>query len=541
MHVVTTQQMRRLEQAAVDAGATWPGLMEQAGWGVAQEALRRRGTAQPWRVLVLVGPGNNGGDGLVAARHLRDAQAHVSLYIWNRSHPEQDANWHRCRQRDLAETFAADDPDRRALRRLLQEADLVIDALLGMGVSRPVAGDLAAIVALVNEMHAQRRNYTVLAVDMPTGVHSDSGAVLGVALQADVTVATGMLKRGLLLYPGRSYAGDVVVADIGIPSSDLEAHMSQTLTAEQARALLPARAEDGHKGTFGKVLVVAGSLHYPGAAILATTGGARVGAGLVTLASGRSVLAVGGRSPEVTILPLPEADWGTIGAEAASELFKHLEGYQSLLIGPGLGHEEPTRLFLQRLLGLEQPKAKGRVGFLSANTPAKSVEEPRGPVALPPTVLDADGLNLLATIEDWPEHLPKNHFVFTPHPGEMKRLLKVEELESDLVQVASDAATRWGQVVVLKGATTVIAAPDGRSFVHDLANPALASAGTGDVLSGAIAGLLAQGCDLFAAAALGVYLHGAAGVLLREELGDTGTLASDLFPRLPRAIKALRG
>ena len=317
--------------------------------------------------------------------------------------------------------------------------------------------------------------------------------------------------------------------------------MSEILDAARARGLLPKRPVDGYKGTFGSLLVVAGSIHYPGAATLACAGAGRVGAGLVTLATGRSVLGGGGRGPEVTLLPLPEADWGAIGPEAVEELEKRIASYQALVIGPGLGQAEPTGLFIQRMLGLERPKTRSRVGFVgnsAANAPAG---EDRKALELPPTVLDADGLNLLAGIEDWPEHMPKDRFVFTPHPGEMRRLLKVDDLDADTAIVARDAATRWGQVVVLKGATTVVAGPDGRTLVHEGNNPALATAGTGDVLSGAIGGLLAQGLALFDAAALGVYLHAAAGELVRAELGEMGTLASDLLLRLPKAIMALRG
>jgi len=546
MQLVTTEQMRHLEQRTVDAGATWAGLMEQAGWGVAQEGLRRLGNPQERRVLILVGPGNNGGDGLVVARHLHDAGAQVSLYIWKRNESPEDANRRRCRRRDIPEIAAADDADRTHLRQLLTEADLIVDALLGMGTSRPVAGDLAEIVTTVNHLSKQHTGSTtpgmtatILAIDVPTGIHSDSGAVLEVALHADITVATGLPKRGLLFYPGKLYAGELTLADIGIPPRDLEMIMSEVITAEQARALLPARPEDSHKGTFGKVMIVAGSLHYPGAATLATTGAGRVGAGLVTLATARSVLLAGGRGPEVTLLPLPEAELGTLGLSAAEELLKNLDGYQALLVGPGLGQEEPTSRFIQRLFGMEQSRKRPRVGFRiqeeQPETPSGQTEPPQ----LPPTVIDADGLNLLSAIEDWPERLNREHFILTPHPGEMKRLLQVEELADDPVEVATDAAARWNQVVVFKGATTVIAAPDGRSVVHAVGNPALATAGTGDVLSGAIAGLLAQGLKLFDAAVLGVYLHAAAGALVREELGEMGTLASDLFTRLPRVIKGL--
>lgn len=564
MLVATTAQMRALEQGAVDAGATWQGLIEQAGWGVAQESLRLLGPAAGRAVLVLVGPGNNGADGLVVARHLHDAGARVTLYVWRRAADPADWNLQRCRERAMPELRADADPDRAALRRALTQADLIIDALLGMGISRAVSGELAEIVQTVNTRDpatnhqppttthaAPARNGherpaarppgrpVVLAVDLPTGVHSDTGALLGVAVRADVTVATGLVKRGLLCYPGRAWAGELVVADIGLAPQQLEALMSERINPESVRGWLPARPADAHKGTFGKVMVVAGSLIYPGAASLASAGALRTGAGLVTLATGRSVLGGPGRLPEVTLRPLPEAEWGVIGENAATELLKHLEGYTALLIGPGLGREQPTRTFLERLLGVEPPRQRGGIGF-RINAEEKPADQPQRP-ELPPTVIDADGLNLLAEIEGWSERLPRGRCVLTPHPGEMKRLLKVEQLDNDPVRQAEQAAQSWGQLVVLKGATTVVAEPEGRSAIHDGGNPALATAGTGDVLAGAIAGLLAQGCPPFEAACAGVYLHAAAGQILRAELGDAGTIASDLLLRLPLAIKQLKG
>ncbi|NTV63374.1 MAG: NAD(P)H-hydrate epimerase [Oscillochloris sp.] len=538
MKLVSTQEMRALEQVAVASGATWAGLMEQAGWGVAQVALSRirRGA----RALILVGPGNNGGDGLVVARHLHDAGHPTQIYCWHRPAQPDDANRERCRKRDIDDLDAAQDADQAELRLALEQADLVVDALLGSGLSRVVTRELAAIVATVNATRARRgRDCLILAIDLPTGIDSESGAILGTAIQADLTIATGAIKRGMLFDPGRALSGTVALTHIGIPTQNLEACMSEMLTAEYARTLLPARPAAAHKGDFGKALIVAGSLHYPGAAALACGGAGRVGAGLVTLAATRSVLGTGGRGPEVTLLPLPEGEWGAPGPNAIDDLAKALTSYQALLIGPGLGSADPTKEFIRRIFGLEQPKARARVGFLAM--PSNGASEERKPIDLPATVLDADGLNLLASIEDWPERLPGGRFVFTPHPGEMRRLLKVESLPADLTTCALDAAQAWGQVVVLKGATTVVAGPDGRSLIYAGANPALATAGTGDVLAGAVVGLLAQGMNPFDAAALAVFLHGAAGACVRAELGDAGALASDLLPQLPQAIRALRG
>jgi NAD(P)H-hydrate epimerase len=616
MIIVSTEAMRRLEHATVEAGVeTWASLMEHAGRGVANYALAYLTATHGRHVVVLVGPGNNGGDGLVAARYLHDAGMVVTLIIWNRAAPQtdqdnqgdqgdqdnqdnQDINWLQCRTRHITEKQVQTTDDLQEVSTLLSHANLIIDALLGMGVNRPVTGILAHLVACI----AQARQPTqagangtsgtvsscpspkVLAVDVPTGIHSDTGKVMGCAVQADMTIATGLTKTGLLHYPGKSYAGILSVATIGIPATYLEMIMSKTLGKHEAYSLLPARPVEAHKGSFGKVLVIAGSLNYPGAAVLATAAAGRVGAGLVTLATARSIINTTGRPPEVTLLPLPESEPGTIGKQAADELTTHLPNYQAVLVGPGLSTEKSVKEFLCDFLSIKLPDTQESLGFRvgtpekrhegkkpTASTPvgfimhkpkttatdpanepsdhasesgeageADKTDEIAQQHQLPPMVIDADGLNILADVADWAEQLGAERCILTPHPGEMKRLLGVEELHDDRVQVATEAAARWRQVVVLKGATTVIAAPDGSCRVFADGNPALATAGTGDVLAGAIAGLLAQGVSLFDAAVLGVYLHAQAGRLLHKELGDMGTLASDLLIRLPRSIKMLK-
>lgn len=537
MKLAYTQQMRDLEAAAVAAGQTWAGLMEQAGTGVAQTILAQLDDAHARRALILVGPGNNGGDALVVARHLAQAGLQPQLYLWRRIYRDDDLNWQLCRQLGLPETFAADDPEQDTLVHLLQSADYVVDGLLGMGTQRPVADLLAAIVQTVNRVRAARPDLQIVSIDLPTGIQSDSGAVLDHAIRADLTVATGLAKRGLLCQPGRSYAGRIALAPIQLVAEHVEAIMSETIDSALASRLLPARPADSHKGTYGKAMVVAGSILYPGAAILASAAAARVGAGIVTLASGRSVLLTPGRIPEVTLRPLPESD-GVLNEAAADEVLKHLDGYRALLVGPGLGSEPPTREFIKRLLAIEPPRHRSGIGFRLASGQEQPLSTDTRP-DLPPTVLDADALNHLSNLDAWWEHVPAGRCVLTPHPGEMKRLLALESFD-DPVKLASEAAERWQQIVVLKGATTIIADPSGRTVLHDAANPALATAGTGDVLAGAIVGLLAQGVAPFDAAALGVYLHSAAGRLVRDEFGDAGALASDLLPRLPLAIKAFR-
>jgi ADP-dependent NAD(P)H-hydrate dehydratase / NAD(P)H-hydrate epimerase len=508
--VVSTEEMRRLEQAAVEAGASWAGLMEAAGAGVSRFALAELQQMGGRSALVLVGPGNNGGDGLVAARRLHDAGVPTSLCVWRRSKPAEDANWQACRARDLPEVLLAGDEQLSVLRALCQSVDLVIDAMFGMGMSRPLVDLPAVIVETVNR--AVRG--TVLAIDMPSGVNSDSGDIMGTALRADVTVATGLPKRGLLLYPGREYAGRIELAPIDLPPETVAKLPQRLMQADWIAPLLPARPANSHKGSFGKAMIVAGSRRYPGAAGLCSTAAGRAGAGLVTLATPAGSILATGRGMESTLLPLPETANGEIAAETAALLQENLAGYQALLIGPGLGQAAPTAEFVQQLLA--------------------------GRPNLPRLILDADALNVLSRLPDWPQLLPPERCVLTPHPGEMRRLLAIAQLPSDPLETASAAARNWRQVVVLKGASTVVAAPDGRCALHAEGNSAMATAGSGDVLAGALAGLLAQGSPLYEAAVLAVYLHGRAGVLLRGEIGAAGALAGDLLERLPRAIAQLR-
>lgn len=585
-HVATVADTRQLEADAVAGGVSWAELMERAGRGVADEIIRRWGLAadpddqagrrpRETRVLVLVGPGNNGGDGLVVARHLHDAGAKVALYIWKRVERADDQPWRECRARGIPEIRAEQDAAQQSLGQTTRRADLVIDALLGIGVDRPLDGALAAIVAAVNAARDQRGTQQrdtpqVVAIDVPTGINADTGAVLGDAIAADLTVATGVLKPGHLREPGRSSAGEIVCVPIGLSFTYEETAMAESLNAQALRALLPDRPADSHKGTFGKVMIIAGAGRYPGAAFLTTSGALRSGVGLATLACGRSIFgALAAALHETTFLPLPEADWGVLGVDAAKEVLSNLSGYKALVIGPGLGREDDTKKFLERLLKIETPATASSVGFLRntaaggessqkhasgvgflRNTAAKPVEakpEPQsdeGGEALPPIVIDADGLNLLTEIDEWWTKVPAERLVLTPHPGEMARLLKLNdasEVNNDRVGAARRAAQEWKQIVVLKGAETVIAAPDGKSSIGPAGNPALATAGTGDVLAGIIGGLIAQGVEPFDAARLGVFLHAQAGQIVRREVGEAGALAGDLLLRLPRAISELRG
>ncbi|HZP58642.1 MAG TPA: NAD(P)H-hydrate dehydratase [Dehalococcoidia bacterium] len=510
MKLVTSEQMRALEQRAVDAGTPVSALMEEAGLAVAQEAWLALGVVAGRRVLVLCGPGNNGGDGLVAARHLADWEADVAVYQ-PVARAEDDTNLAAVRERGVPVFVAAEDAEYATLDDAIENAEMVIDALLGTGRSRPIDGVFAEILRRLADARGRPGAPQVIAVDLPSGVDADTGRADPLAVRADMTVTFGYPKVGLAVLPGSELAGRVQVVDIGLPKDAGAALTLEQTSAAWVRERLPARARDGNKGTFGRVLVVAGSREYVGAPRLAAAACYRAGAGLVTIACSPYVQAcVAPALAEATYLLIDDP------RETARLVLDRLGAYDVLLIGPGLGQAAETRgAVLEILYGV--------------------------PSGIRGCVVDADALNALAQAPGWHRDVPAS-CVLTPHPGEMARLLAsdVRAVQHDRLATALRAAAEWGQVVVLKGAHTVAAAPDGRGAIDPHADPLLASAGTGDVLAGAIAGLLAQGMAGFEAAASAVFLHAAAGGELGHEMGDRGLLASDLLDAMPRTVRTVR-
>jgi NAD(P)H-hydrate epimerase len=534
--LVTAAEMRAIESEEANRGNSSEVLMERAGRKVAQFAARWLGEASTARALVLAGPGNNGGDALVVARLFADRGWPVRCYTLGRDAKRDARLQEPLRQRGVVVEPIGSPAGTELPEEALAWCNLVVDGLLGTGITREVAGDFAQAIHRVTASGKR-----VVSIDIPTGIDSDSGAVRGVALQSHLTVALGLLKYGHVIEPGRSYSGRIVLGDIGLSDQTSRSLASGELMDDASiRALLPGRPADANKGTFGKVMVVAGSVNYIGAAALATEGAMRTGAGLVTLACGGDLLVIlAAKLTECTFLPLP-SDLGAISARAVDKLREALAGYNALLVGCGLGKEQETATFLKGLLSQAEAEEQRRIGFASRSTAAPGA---KGAVelGLPPLILDGDALNILAEIEEWHKLVPRGS-ILTPHPGEMARLMgtSVETVQEDRVNVARKAAQQWTQVVVLKGAATVVAEPGGKVFVSPFANPALATAGTGDVLAGAIAGLLAQGLSPTDAARAGVYLHGLAGEMLREEFGPAGGLAGDLPQLLARAQKRIR-
>jgi NAD(P)H-hydrate epimerase len=514
MKVLTAEQMRRIDQECINSGMPSQELMENAGKAVAEETRRILGSLNRQHVLVLVGPGNNGGDGLVAARHLHDWGAKVSVCLCSQR-LEDDSNLELVRQRNITCVEATQDESQDEFDRLLVSATCVIDALLGTGKLRPLQGTFQRVLNKVSAARAKNMGLRIIAVDLPSGLDADNGAVDPACLFADNTVTLAFPKLGLFCFPGAERVGKLAIVDIGILPSLAEDVPTELITREWALTVLPERPLNANKGSFGRVLVIAGSINYIGAAYLACNGAIRVGAGLVTLATPKSLQPVlAAKLTEVTYLPLHEALPGIVSPQAVEVISQQAEQYQVWLLGCGLGQSEPAIEFIQKVLGAERP---------------------------PALVLDADALNNLARTPDWWQLLPDDA-ILTPHPGEMSRLcgLSIDEIQSDRAGVAGKAAREWHKTVVLKGAYTVIAAPDGRCWINPAANPGLASAGTGDVLAGAIAGLVAQGLSLPDAAALGVYLHSEAGGMVKNMIGDAGMTATDLLPALPIVIKGLK-
>ncbi|HEX6480879.1 MAG TPA: NAD(P)H-hydrate dehydratase [Ktedonobacteraceae bacterium] len=508
MYIVTVDEMRELERRAErEYGLTSSILMENAGKSAADilvQHLRHQYSASKPEFLILVGPGNNGGDGLVMARYLEKWGGLINIYRWK----EQRLTIH---GEDVSEQ---DTPAR--LGEMIQRANYILDALLGTGRSRPLPDSMRVLLGHVREEREKRDSLRLVAVDLPTGLNADTGEVDPGTIPVDMTITLAYPKLGFFFFPGREYIGELYVGDIGLPA-DMAIHLpTEMLTAAMVKNLLPPRPLESNKGTFGKVMLLCGSPPYPGSAFLAGSAAGRVGAGLVTLAVTEQMLPIYASSfHEATFALLPEENAGSL--ERVNALMNHLDGYRSLLMGPGLGQSPYIReVILQVLEELRSMPDEKRSHL----------------------IVDADGLNNLSALEHWWTLLPAGT-VITPHPGEMGRLcggLKVSGGNIDRLELARTKAREWQVTLVLKGACTLIAEPDGRVRINWLANPALATAGTGDVLAGMIAGFLAQKMTPFDAASASVYLHAVAADLVSAEIGHAGLLASDLLPKIPRAI-----
>ncbi|NMB25353.1 MAG: NAD(P)H-hydrate dehydratase [Firmicutes bacterium] len=489
-------------------------LMENAGRQVAEVAADFLGRHHGRKVSIVVGKGNNGGDGFVAARYLHNRGFRVRVFLIAPSKelsPDALANYHICGQLGI-DIQEVDEQYLSKLRFALSLTDLIIDGILGTGIEGPTRGLARDVILLINDVER-----SVLAIDVPSGLDATTGAIAGSCIRADITVTLAAPKIGLFVYPGADMAGTVLVANIGIPPMVLDSGgAGNLLTAQGLKGLMHPRPSAGHKGTFGHVLVLAGSVGMTGAAALAARGALVAGAGLVSLGIPHSlndIMEI--KTTEAMTIPLPETAERALSMEALPHIRQRLPQMEALVLGPGLGRLLSTGGLVEAIL-----------------------QEVTCPV-----VLDADGLNLVAetgiletrTTESGP-------LVITPHPGEMARLLgsSVKDIQRDRVEVAVTAAHRFSCTVVLKGAGTVIAASDGQFWVNTTGNVGMATGGTGDVLAGVIGGCIAGGMDVTEAARFGVYVHGLAGDLALAEFGAPSLLAGDLAGKLPQALQLIQ-
>jgi hydroxyethylthiazole kinase-like uncharacterized protein yjeF len=502
--IVSVAQMRALEAAAFSAGISEAALQERAGHALAEEVFKLVKPGE--RVVVLVGHGNNGRDGAVAAKWLVRHNVVVDVVLAPR---------HAVTPTELVQLqslggLVIASTDGTAVEHALRSTRVVVDALLGIGATGALREPLASLARQIN---AVGRTCHVVALDIPSGVDADTGAVPGEAVWADTTVTLGGVKQGLLRFPAAERVGRLIPRDIGIPASAGADLPYGCLPLEEIGRLVPPRPLDAHKYRFGRTLVVAGSDHFLGAAVLSSGGAARIGSGLVTVASTRDVrLTVAAHLPEVTFTT--EDIRVSDGLNVAQTLEPYLKSHNSVVLGPGLGRGQTTTTFVLEIL-----KMRPRDHHL---------------------VVDADGLVALSEIPEWWKLLDAN-VVLTPHSGELERLVGHELGSEKPTWVhAGELAQKWGCVLIAKGPFTCVAAPDGKVDVWPWANPALATGGTGDVLAGITAGLLAQSVSTWDAARLAVAVHAMTAERIVASRRWRTLLASDLLEELPATLAALR-
>lgn len=500
--------MHAWEQAASDQGTTVTTLMQRAGEAIAAAVLAEPRCQDP--IIVLAGPGHNGGDALIAAGVLRAHGRYVRVALWRRTRAVAP-------QPPDVPTIRVDEDGVATLHSWLDAAGTVVDGLLGTGHTRAAEGALREVLQALAQRRSRPGRPTVVAVDLPSGTNADTGAADEQAVAADITYALGCAKGGTLVFPAAELAGELRVLDIGLPHAAAP-RSGETIDIDLVAALLPARILDSNKGSFGRVTVIGGSEQYTGAPALVARAAGRAGAGLVAVAMPRCIhTIVATKLDEAIFAPQPDQD-GALALTAVDGLSTLARGSQAVALGPGLSQAAEAPRTIRALLQALQADI-GSVGL----------------------VIDADALNALAEQPDWWQHIPQQ-CVLTPHPGEMGRLCSTDakSVQADRIHVARTAAALWQQCVLLKGAHTIVARPDGCWWLLPIANAALATAGTGDVLCGTIASLLGQGMAPWAAAVCGAWVHGTAGLAAASQFGTAGVLAADLLPELPRALQRAR-
>lgn len=515
MLLVTAEEMASMDRATIDnVGIPGVVLMERAGIGATEFYKEIVPDILQRRVLIVTGSGNNGGDGFVIARQLWDKGCRkvkvVSLKDTNKLRGDALTNCNIIKNMGIPLEEYTGENDLDAIISQLDKCDVIVDAILGTGLKSDVRGYYGKVIEQIN---LQKK--IVLAVDIPSGLDASTGRPLGICVKATATATFGLPKVGQLISPGHAWVGELRIVDIGIPESVVKEFKPKRIffSKEDAATHIKSRAMDSHKGTYGHLFIFSGSEGKTGAATLSSIGASRVGTGLVTLAIPGSLNPIMEmKLTEPMTVPLPETPAKSASYESLEIIIKHMVGKQAFAMGPGISLEEETQA-LARDLALEIKC---------------------------PKVIDADGITAFRGHLDLLGKIP-GPVVFTPHPGEMARLLETEasSVQGKRLEVAEGFSQEHKVVVVLKGYRTVISSPDGRTAINSSGNPFMASGGMGDVLTGMIGGFLAQGYEPFVAACLGVYIHGLAGDHVLTDQRGPGILAGDLLPILPVILKKL--
>lgn len=513
-------------KAIQDCGIPGILLMEEAGAHVTDkvvEVLEAQGLdPQGAHVVLVCGPGNNGGDGFVCARRLsRYGVGGVTVLFWGDTDKLSDDAAINFNMLQWTRVSLLSLEDVETIQDLLDAADLIVDAMFGSGLTRDITGEAANLIQSMNEA---RKKYDIptVSVDLPSGVDGATGQILGVAAEADHTITFAAGKPGLFLMPGKAYSGEVDVVDIGIPDFLLTEHDSnlRLITPSQTLEWLPTRSLDAHKYSIGHLLTVAGSQYMPGAPALVTEAAMLSGCGMVTLAAPASMIHHAPVMPEVVLQPMIDDGTGYAIEKAVDDLLQIMsqKRLNAICVGPGLGKQPETMAFVAKLLATVKAHFSGTV------------------------VVDADALNALAQLEADGQNTVglDERFIITPHVGEFKRLLPdIEAVETDWVGAITKARKRFGCNVVLKSSNTMIATTRGNVWISPVGNPGMATAGSGDVLTGIIGAMAAQGLEPWVSAVAGVYLHGLSGDLASQRRGMTSLVASDITMTIPDAIVAL--
>jgi NAD(P)H-hydrate epimerase len=514
MKILTSKQMREIDQTAIEKiGILGPMLMENAGLQIFEEIMKRFPEADKENISIVSGRGNNGGDGFVVARHLFNHGINPYIVLLA---SKEDVKGDAAVNLDIADKIGIEINEVRSLeewkrhKRKILKSSILVDGIFGTGLSKSVQGYFATIIEDINSSKAYK-----IAVDIPSGLSSDTFQIIGPCVKANLTVTLAAPKIAHVFPPAEECVGELIVADISVPSflfedEDLKLELVEE---KQVRPYFKERKQDSHKGTYGHLFIVSGSFGKTGAAAMAGKAALKMGAGLVTVGTPESCLPIIARSMmELMTESLPETNEKTLSSDALTKILGLLEDKDALMIGPGISTHQSTSQLVLSLI----PKVKV------------------------PMVVDADALNILAAKPEILKSL-KSPAILTPHPGEFARLLDMstEDVVKNKLKLVPQFAKEYGIYLVLKGYKTIVATPEGNMFVNPTGNPGMATAGSGDVLSGMIASMIIQEVDLLDAVIAAIYIHGLSGDIGSEKLGEKSLVAGDIMRYLPQAIRRL--